>query len=100
MVPNFDKLSIEWYLNHSCDGDCGFDSEGDFIARRDIRKGEEIAYDYALIESNPNFSMRCDCGSEQCRRVITGNDWKNEDFISRNRPFMHPRLRRLLPVAV
>lgn len=95
---DFDKLSIEWYLNHSCEGNCGFDDQGDFIALRNISEGEEICYDYALIESNPHFSMRCACGRAPCRQVITGNDWKNEDFASKNRDHMHPRLRRLLPV--
>src|SRR5712692_9327254 len=55
---DFDKLSVEWYLNHSCEGNCGFDAEGDFSALRNISEGEEICYDYALIETNPQFSMR------------------------------------------
>jgi hypothetical protein len=95
---DFDKLSIEWFLNHSCEGNCGFDSEGDFVALRNILEGEEICYDYALIETNPQFSMRCECASAKCRGVITGNDWKNEDFVTKHREEMHPRLRRLLPV--
>jgi hypothetical protein len=95
---DFDKLSIEWYLNHSCEGDCGFDSEGDFVALRNIGEGEEICYDYALIETNPQFSMRCDCGSAKCRHLVTGNDWKNEEFVAKHREYMHPRLRRLLTV--
>ena len=95
---DFDKLSIEWYLNHSCEGNCGFDLEGDFVALRNIGEGEEICYDYALIETNPQFSMRCDCGGAKCRHLITGNDWKSEDFAARHREYMHPRLRRLLPV--
>jgi len=95
---DFGKLSVEWYLNHSCGGNCGFDSQGDFIALWNIRQGEEISYDYALIESNPRFCMRCACGRSQCRHLITGNDWKKEDFVARNREHMHPRLRRLLPV--
>lgn len=95
---DFDKLSIEWYLNHSCEGNCGFDSEGDFVALRNIGEGEEICYDYALIETNPQFSMRCDCGSAKCRHLVTGNDWKNEEFVAKHREYMHPRLRRLLPV--
>src|SRR5579863_1390740 len=71
---SFDKLSIEWYLNHSCEGNCGFDVHGDFVAIQNISEGDEICYDYALIESNPRFSMRCDCGAVRCRHVITGND--------------------------
>jgi len=95
---DFDKLSIEWYLNHSCEGNCGFDSDGDFTALRNIGEGEEICYDYALIETNPQFSMRCVCGGVKCRHLITGADWKNEDFVAKHREYMHPRLRRLLPV--
>jgi hypothetical protein len=96
---DFNKLSIEWYLNHSCEGPCGFDDDGDFIAIRNIRKGEELSYDYGLVESNPRFWMRCTCGSKTCRHVITGNDWKDEDFFMKNRDHMHPHLRRLLPVT-
>jgi SET domain-containing protein len=98
--PNFDfnKLSIEWYLNHSCDGNCGFNDDGDFAAIRNVREGEELSYDYALVESNPRFSMRCECRSKHCRHVITGNDWKDEDFIAENRDHMHPHLRRLISV--
>jgi len=95
---DFNKLSIEWYLNHSREGNCGFDGSGDFIAIRDIQKNKELSYDYALVESNPDFSMRCACGSPTCRRVVTGNDWKDEKFFLDNRDYMHPRLRRLLPI--
>ena len=95
---DFNKLSIEWYLNHSREGNCGFDGSGDFIAIRDIQKNKELSYDYALVESNPDFSMRCACGSPTCRRVVTGNDWKDEKFFQNNRDSMHPRLRRLLPI--
>jgi hypothetical protein len=98
--PDFDfnKLSIDWYLNHSCKGNCGFDDSGDFIAIRNIRKDEELSYDYALVESNSNFSMQCSCGCETCRHLVTGNDWKYEKFFLKNRDYMHPRLRRFLPI--
>ena len=98
--PDFDfnKLSIEWYLNHSCDGNCGFDDAGDFVAIRDIWKGEELSYDYALLESNPVFAMDCACGNKNCRHLVTGSDWKDEKFIARNRDHMHPHLRRQLEV--
>ncbi len=94
---DFNKLSIEWYLNHSCDGNCGFNEEGNFVAIRDIEQREELTYDYALAETNPNFNMRCTCGSKNCRKNITGNDWRDEDFTARNREHMLPRLRRPTP---
>ena len=94
---DFNTLSTEWYLSHSCEGNCGLDEQGDVVALRDIPKEEELSYDYALIESNPNFSMKCNCGSKTCRRLVTGNDWKDEEFVQKNREHMHPRLCRLLP---
>jgi hypothetical protein len=91
---DFNELSIEWYLNHSCEGNVGFNEEGDFVARRPIERGEELTYDYALAESNPRFRMECRCGSVNCRRIVTGNDWKDAAFRARNLSYMLPRLRR------
>lgn len=91
---SFNDLSIEWYMNHSCEGNVGFNDNGDFIAIRDIKRGEELTYDYGLAESNPNFKMGCKCGSVHCRKVITGNDWKDEHFRERNLNYMLPLLRQ------
>jgi len=96
---DFNKLSIDWFLNHSCEGNCGFDEDGDFVAIRQIKRGEELSYDYGLVESNPDFSMRCTCGGESCRRIVTGNDWKDKAFQARHRDHMHPHLRHLIPVG-
>ena len=90
---DFNRLSIEWYFNHSCDGNLGFDDQGMFVARKRIAVGEELAYDYGLAESNPAFQMRCNCGKTNCRRVITGNDWIDDDFRRHNLEYMLPRLR-------
>ena len=95
---DFNKLSIEWYLNHSCEGNCGLDDDGDFVAIGNIESGEELTYDYALAESNPNFRMVCRCESKNCRKIITGNDWKDEEFQAKNQDHMIPRLRKLMPV--
>lgn len=91
---DFNRLSIEWYLNHSCNGNVGFNDDGDFVARRGIARGEELTYDYGLAESNPRFRMDCLCGSSNCRSVITGNDWKDPAFREQNLDYMLPRLRR------
>ncbi|OGH92424.1 MAG: hypothetical protein A2479_00475 [Candidatus Magasanikbacteria bacterium RIFOXYC2_FULL_39_8] len=90
---DFNHLSISWYLNHSCDGNLGFNEDGDFIALRYIRKGEELSYDYGLAESNPKFKMVCYCGAKQCRGVITGNDWKNKNYQQKYFHYFIPILR-------
>ena len=91
---DFNRLSVEWYFNHSCDGNVGFNEDGDFVARRSVEKGQELTYDYALAESNPHFKMACRCASGKCRKVITGNDWRDPLFAANNLDYMLPRLRR------
>jgi len=90
---DFNKLSIEWHMNHSCNGNVGFNENSDFVVIRDIEKGEELTYDYGLAESNPKFSMKCKCGKSNCRHLITGNDWKDSGFSKKNLDHMLPKLR-------
>ena len=92
---DFNSLAIEWYLNHSCDGNIGFDNVGDFVAIKDIKSSEELSYDYGLIESNPKFQMRCSCKNPQCRKLITGNDWKWIRNCHKKFRFVHPYLKML-----
>lgn len=92
---DFNTLSVDWYINHSCDGNLGFNRTGDLVARSYIRKGQELTYDYGLAESNPEFRMACKCGSKKCRKLITGNDWKNKQFRRDNMSYMLPALRKL-----
>ena len=66
------------YINHSCDPNCEtvIDERRVFIeAIRDIRKGDELGYDY-LIERDdsdpPNVDViwACRCGSPKCRGTM------------------------------
>lgn len=94
---DFNGLTVEWFFNHSCDGNLGFDDRGDFVARRTISKGMECTYDYGLAESNPDFSMLCNCGSQNCRKIITGSDWKDPAFRRKNLLYFLPALRSRVP---
>jgi SET domain-containing protein len=38
-------------------------SDNELVAMRDIKKGEEIAYDYALTECHEAFRLNCRCGT-------------------------------------
>jgi len=78
---DYTNLTADWYINHSCDPNCG--CPGDYrrlVAIRDIEEGEEITYDYAMTEKEPDWSMKCKCGEPDCRKTITGNDWKIESL--------------------
>ncbi|MBI4035231.1 MAG: SET domain-containing protein-lysine N-methyltransferase [Candidatus Chisholmbacteria bacterium] len=64
--------SPEKYINHSCDPNTYVKTIKGIrrvIALRNIRKGEEITYDYAI---NGYYESQdpCHCGAKNCRRVI------------------------------
>ena len=93
---DFSKLSVEWYMNHSCNGNVGFNEDGDFVAIKEIGRDEELTYDYGLAESNPHFIMDCKCGNSNCRKTITGDYWRNQEFRKNNFIHMLPALRKRL----
>lgn len=87
-------ISIAWHINHSCNPNIGFNSKADFVAMRNIKKGEELTWDYGFGESNPNFRMVCKCGTKKCRKLITGNDWKNLILNQKFYKYMLPNLKK------
>ena len=85
-VGNRDEIEEVDFLNHSCDPNCGIKDRFKIVAMRDIEPDEEITFDYAMSESY-YYSMRCLCGSEKCRKIITGDDWKILDLWKRYNNF-------------
>lgn len=78
-------LMPQHYVNHSCNPNIGFKGQIFMVAMKNIKKGEEIFYDYAMVmnsdeRSNSYFKMNCKCGSKQCRKIITEDDWKNPEI--------------------
>jgi uncharacterized protein len=80
-----EDLKDEDCINHFCEPNCGIRGSLQVVARRDIQPGEEITFDYAVTESS-DYSMRCRCGREYCRRIITGNDWKKGQKCNKSMP--------------
>lgn len=64
------------FLNHSCAPNVGMHDTLEVEAIRNIKAGEEILIDYGFFCSGfilPSFL--CQCGAEQCRKIITSDDW-------------------------
>ena len=62
---------------------------------KDIEAGIEITYDYAMVmfrneKSKHYFKMLCKCGSDNCRRIITEDDWKLPDLQKRYDGYFQP----------
>lgn len=59
------------YLNHSCNPSAGIRGEVSLVALRDIKKDEEINFDYSTTELDENWSLpKCRCGEKDCRGFI------------------------------
>jgi SET domain-containing protein len=67
---NFFMKSPEKFINHSCNPNA-FDKQGVAFAMKNIKKGEEIIYDYS-ISGEEIWRMKCHCKSKNCRKVIYG----------------------------
>jgi hypothetical protein len=88
--------SLDASMNHSCDSSAWMADEATLAARRDIEAGEEVTVDYALFTTQSNWMLdsRCHCGSPDCRRIITGDDWRREDVQERYRDHFSPFINR------
>jgi SET domain-containing protein len=66
------------YINHSCEPNCEaveYDGRIFIEALRNIKKGEELVYDYHFILEEPHNAANkklypCNCGSKKCRGTI------------------------------
>jgi SET domain-containing protein len=56
------------YVNHSCDSNTYSKNFKD-IAKRNIKKGEEITGDYSQ-DADEDFKMKCKCQSAKCKKII------------------------------
>src|SRR5215470_11263437 len=54
-----------------------------FVAMHDIPAGSELTIDYAMIDGDPAERMECSCGAPECRKVITGSDWRQPELRRR-----------------
>ena len=70
------------------------------VARTDIAPGVEVTMDYAMHFADPGWTMRnqCNCGSPQCRQLITGKDWMIEEIQKRYGDHFSPFLNKLIAV--
>ena len=62
-------------MNHSCDPNTWWADGKSIVARRNIRPGEEVTYDYSTTDVDLVFEMECACGSSNCRGRISNLDY-------------------------
>ena len=75
------------FSNHSCDPNIGVKGQVVFVAMRTIETGEELTHDWATTDDDA-YEMECRCNSTNCRKTITGKDWRKKELQNRYRGFM------------
>lgn len=82
LIPSGEEDSAD-YVNHSCAPNAGLSGQISLVAMRNIAAEEEICFDYAMSDSSDYDEFECQCGTPNCRRKITGNDWKLPELRQR-----------------
>lgn len=78
MIDGGDGGSDARWINHSCAPNCEAQEQKGHVfihALRDIKRGEELAYDYGLvIDEKMTKTLKknygCRCGAEDCRHTM------------------------------
>ena len=75
------KYNTARLINHSCNPNCEVDGKGLklwIVAIRDIKKGEELSYDYGFGYDEDYKQFVCKCGSKNCVGYIVreGSRWR------------------------
>lgn len=87
-TPGEIPLMPQHYVNHSCAPNAGWNGQLFLVAMRQIRAGEEVCYDYAMVmhsnaKSASFWTMPCRCGLPWCRKVVTEDDWMRPELQAR-----------------
>ena len=105
VAPNEEGLTLDDYMNHSCNPNLWLSGSVTLIARRAIQPGEELTFDYAIEVGHESYVMKvpCRCGANDCRGQITGKDWRlghvQEKYEGHFSPFIEARIRALVGAA-
>lgn len=85
-------------FNHSCDPNAGFEGQIFLVAMKNIKKGEQVVFDYAMVLSSESeltyYSLKCECGSVNCRGMVTTEDWEKPELQERYHGFFQEYLKK------
>lgn len=71
-------------LNHSCEPNLFIEGQIVFRSSQEIKIGDELFIDYGtIVDEDATLIENCQCGQKNCRKVITGKDWKKKDLIEK-----------------
>ncbi len=90
------EIEIVDHMNHSCNPTCVVMKNIFVVAKHDIPQGEELTFDYGTTDTSSSLYLECSCGSPNCRKVVTSNDWMKEEFLAANYEFLSDYIKRMV----
>lgn len=82
-----DPSLLNVFINHSCDPNTGVKGTVTYVALREIKKDEEITFDYSISEDS-EWEMQCRCGAKNCRKLIRGIRYLPEETFKKYLPYI------------
>ena len=70
LAPSGDSKEEYFLINHSCNPNAGLNGDRTITAIRDIKKDEEIRFDYSTCMGDGSWTLECSCGELNCRGII------------------------------
>lgn len=99
LTSKYNKEDTDCF-NHSCDPNAGINGQIFLVAMRNIKRGEEVTFDYAMVtyksKNARNYKFKCLCGSKNCRGVLTNNDWKNPVLQKKYKGYFQYYLQKII----
>ena len=92
-------MTLDEYLNHSCDANAWLTDVVTLTARRDIEPGEEITLDqgtWNIEDAYIEDRVPCSCGAPVCRGMLTEEDWRRADLQREYAGHFHPLVDALM----
>ena len=77
-----------WFINHSCNPNAGLRGKTTVVAMKNIKKGNEITIDYSITEDDPSWQMKCECGHNNCRKVVKSVRFLPENIFRKYKQFI------------
>jgi hypothetical protein len=59
-----------YLFSHSCNPNCGINSQLQLVTIKDVSKGDLLCWDYSTAMFERNWKIKCNCGDRSCRQTI------------------------------
>ena len=82
------------FINHSCNPNTLIKNKTEFVAMKNIKKGEEITIDYSTTTNESMWTMKCRCKSKNCRKIIRSFQSLPSSTFNKYKNYVQPFYRK------